>query len=198
MNADRNWKSYVREDNPDLSGFVPPPNPQDYDDILKFSFCTNVLVSDQDFSGGRENCVDAVRGAGYVLLNCILHCRGTAAVVFKGSIQGWSVHACHIEPAGATDIEVGQFDNYWYPFRAPTRKGFIVGTRTTNGAAVRCTCWNADKPEVDESVVVTKIPWVIWFPYFCFRFVWIRLFDGIPWIWKYDPPQAPTINGVPQ
>lgn len=196
--SDRNWKSYVREDKPDLSGFTNPPDPQNYADTLKFSYCTNVDVVNLAIEGGTENCVDAVRGSNYHVTGCHLTCHGAAAVVFKGAIKSWQVISTLITPHGPTDIEVGQFDNYWYPGRAGTTLGLVQGTRTTNGAAVRVQCWDADKPDVDENVVVTKIPWIVWFPYFCFQFLWLRLNGTIPWVWKYDPPQTPTKNGVPQ
>jgi len=196
--GDKNYFSVVRENAPDLSGFYNPPDPWNYDDILKFSFCTNVLVRDTHIVGGKENCVDAVRGSSYHILSCILICRGTAAIVFKGAIEGWAVTNCIIESCGSTDVEVGQFDNYWYPFRLPTSYGLVRGTRTSTGTPVRVTCWNATKPEVDGNVVVTKVPWLVWFSYFCFRYLQVRLTGEVPWVWKYDPPQTPTRNGVPQ
>jgi hypothetical protein len=196
--GDTNWFSVVRENAPDLSGFSNPPDPSAYQDTLKFSVCTNVEVRDLTIEGGTENCVDAVRGGDYTIAHCRLNCHGDAAVVFKGAIEGWAIVNCIIEPHGPTDVECGQFDNYWYPFRAPTSHGLVQGTRTTNGAAVRVTCWNADKPEVDKNVVVTKMPWAIWFPYFLWRYFAVRISGQVPWKFKYDPPQTPTRNGIPQ
>ena len=172
---DANWQSYYG-DNPDTSGFVNPPNPQDYDDILKFSNCTNVLVEGLDIAAGSENCVDAVRGSNYKFKGCdLLSGAGVSAVTIKGSIDGWQMIGCTIGHGKETDIELGQFDNYWTPGRKPTRNGLIKACVSSDGAPIRVTCWNADKPEVIASnVKIRQIPWIIWFPYFCWRYLTTR------------------------
>jgi hypothetical protein len=55
--------------------------------------------------------------------------------------------------AKQTDIELGQFDNYWTPGRKPTRNGLIKACVSEDGSPIRVTCWNADKPEVVGSNV---------------------------------------------
>jgi hypothetical protein len=69
--SDTNWQSYYG-DNPDTSGFTNPPNPQDFDDIMKFSDCTNAVINGRYVTAGQENCVDAVRGANYEWRACSL------------------------------------------------------------------------------------------------------------------------------
>jgi hypothetical protein len=77
--------------------------------------------------------------------------------------------------AKQTDIELGQFDNYWTPGRKPTRNGLIKACVSEDGSPIRVTCWNADKPEVvGSNVKIRHIPWIIWFPYFCWRYLTTR------------------------
>jgi hypothetical protein len=172
---DANWQSYYG-DNPDTSGFVNPPNPQDYDDIMKFSDCTNVLVAGRFVTAGSENCVDAVRGSNYNWDKCETQDgAGRSTFTIKGSIDGWSIRQSVIGHGRRTDIELGQFDNYWEPGRKPTRNGLIDDCVSTDGGPIRVVCWNADKPKVIASKVkIRRVPWIIWFPYFCFRYLTIR------------------------
>lgn len=175
--VDKNWMSYVG-DNPDVSGFVNPLDPQNYSDIMKFGNCTNTYVENKTVSAGSENCVDAVRGSDYVWSNCVLvGGAGIATVTIKGAIDGFTFRDCKINHGNQTDLELGQFDKYWHPGRKPTKGGLIERCSSYDNKPIRITCWNANKPEIiDTNVNITVVPWVIWFPYFCFRYVWIRIF----------------------
>jgi hypothetical protein len=96
INLTTNWQSYYG-DNPDTSGFANPPNPQDFDDIMKFSDCTNAVINGRYIVAGRENCVDAVRGANYEWRACSLASgAGVSAVTIKGAIDGWRFIGCTI------------------------------------------------------------------------------------------------------
>lgn len=178
MSADKNWISYYG-DNPDTSGFTNPPDPQNYQDIMKFSNCTNVVVQGKEVLAGQENCVDAVRGSNYLWLNCTLRSgAGVSAVTLKGAIDGWHYKDCSIAHGKETDIELGQFDNYWVPGRAPTRNGTIENCVSNDGSPIKITCWNADKPTIiNSNVKIVQVPWLIWFPYFCFRYVCVHWFS---------------------
>ena len=196
--SDKNYISYVRENNPDLSEFVNPFIPSDYSDTMKFSNCSNVLIKDKTIEGGNENCIDAVRGKNYEINGCVLNCHGTSAVVYKGGINGWKILNSIINPKGVTDIEIGQFDNYYYFGRPKTINGKLEKNKTTTGAKVRCKCWQADIPQYDDNLVITKVTWIIWQPYFLFMYLYVRITGIVPWVWVYDPPQTPTKNGIPQ
>lgn len=170
--SDINWRS-DHGDNPDTSDFVNPPNPQDFDDIMKFSNCTNTFVYNLDVAAGRENCIDAVRGEDYVW-SCVRTEDGAGISTFtiKGAIDGWSILGSTIGHGKETDIEVGQFDDYWKPGRKPTRNGVIDACKSTDGKPIRVTLWNADKPKVTQSnVKIKRIPWIVWFPYFLYRYL---------------------------
>lgn len=177
--VDKNWMSYVG-DNPDVSGFYNPPNPEDYSDILKFGDATNVHVETKTVCPGQENCLDAVRGGNYLWEDCtFLDGSGVSTVTLKGSIDKFTFRDCSIGRGKNTDIELGQFDKYWYVGRPPTRNGLIDNCHSADGQPIRVTCWDAERPEAFFSnVSVTKVPWIVWFPYFCFRYVYIRLFPA--------------------
>lgn len=173
--SDTNWQSYYG-DNPDTSGFVNPPNPQDFDDIMKFSDCTNVVVTGKEIAAGSENCVDAVRGSNYRWNACSFASgAGVATFTIKGAIDAWEIASSLIGRGKQTEIELGQFDNYWKPGRKPTRGGVISNCRTTDGRPIRVTCWDAKPPRVFGcDVEIRRVPWIIWFPYFLLRFLTIR------------------------
>lgn len=174
---DNNWKSYYN-DNPDVSKFVNPPDPENWDDIMKFSNCTNVRVDGKTIMPGRENCVDAVRGSNYEWNNCIMPSgAGVSTMTIKGAIDGWTLSECAIgQSKTKTDIEVGQFDNYWYPGRKPTRNGLIENCDSFSGKPIRVVLWNAEEPTVINSdVKITKVPAIVWFPYFTVRWIMVKL-----------------------
>jgi hypothetical protein len=158
--SDTNWKSYYG-DNPDVSGFTNPPNPGDYDDIMKFSDCTNVFVADMQVNGGMENALDMVRGSNYRFYRCHFANAPVSSATIKGSIDGWKMGEC-----SCNSIELGMFDNYWYPGRPPTRNGWLkdmVGK-------TKVVCWDAEPPKVENSSVkIVRVPKFIWYPYFLFR-----------------------------
>jgi len=160
VSQDVNWKSYTG-DNPDVSGFYNPPDPEYYDDIMKFSNCTNVFVADKDVVSGQENALDMVRGSNYRFYRCTFSKGPVAAATIKGSIDGWKMGDCY-----CPTIELGQFDNYWYPGRPPTRNGWLKDMR----GKVRVICWDAEPPVVENSKVsIWRVPKFIWYPYFLFR-----------------------------
>lgn len=178
MKTDVNWRSYTG-DNPDVSGFTNPPDPQNYDDILKFGNCTNVLVHDICVDAGRENNVDAVRGSDYTFsyLN-FTDGSGVATMTLKGAISGINISNCRFgRSKGLCEIELGQFDKYWYPGRPPTSNVCVNMCSSMDGKPIRIWLWDSERPSVFMTdAKITKIPRLAWFPYFCLRWVWIRIF----------------------
>lgn len=174
---DTNWRSYTG-DKPDVSDFINPSDPENYSDIMKFSDCTDAVIDGKTVAAGQENCIDAVRGSDYLWENCtMLEGAGISTVTLKGAIDGFTFRNCTINHGVETDLELGQFDKYWYPGRPATRGGLIDNCHASDSRPIQVTCWNADKPEVMFSnVSIQSVPWLIWFPYFCFRYVWIRIF----------------------
>ena len=80
------------------------------------------------------------------------------------------------------DMEFGQYDNYWYIGRKPTRGGIINNVNATDSKPVVIKLWDATAPTVtDSNVKIVKIPKIVWFPYFVFRAIQVR---GIKNIFK--------------
>jgi hypothetical protein len=80
------------------------------------------------------------------------------------------------------DIEFGQYDNYWYIGRPPTRNGKINLTNSVSGEPLVLKVWDAEVPVItDSNIKVVKIPKIIWWPYFVFRAIQTR---GIKNIFK--------------
>jgi hypothetical protein len=165
---DTNWKSYVGpKDNGRTvqpSDWVNPVNPKDYDDILK---CSNVHGFTADWlrlPASREDSIDCVRGRKYHFARCAVH----GSTTLKGAIDGFSFYRCLF----AGTIELGQYDNYWYPGRPPTRDGMIEQCESIGGLnPIRIKLWDATAPVVYRSnVKITVIPKAVWFPYFLFRY----------------------------
>lgn len=179
---DINYNAFAGQESSDVlylnpSNWIPPGNALNYDDIVKISNKKGATVEDIKIEGGREDCSDAVRGANYVWKRVRFKPLGAGVLTVKGSIDGWVVDNCTLEAHGRKrDIEVGQFDNYWFPGRKPTRGGVIIDTQSETGKPIRVLLWDAEDPIVRNSnVKVKRIPTFIWLPYFLFRYVMVRI-----------------------
>lgn len=171
--SDKNYRSFVGEADRTITtaDWQNPADPSQWTDIFKCSHCERFGAEGItiDGQGAKEDAFDAVRGAGYFLRQCLV--KGSSTI--KGSIDGWLYEDSEVH----AQIEVGQFDNYWTPGQKPTRNGVIRRTYHPGGR-VKVVLWDADRPVVENSdVEITKIPWIVWFPYFLFRYVAIRTWD---------------------
>lgn len=164
---DSNWTSFVGpQDNGRtvFSGWTAPTDPQNYDDLVKGSNVIGLTVRDLAIPAAREDSIDFVRGSDYLVSRCAIH----GSVTIKGSIDGWRIQNCQVSGT----IEVGQYDNYWFPGRKPTRNGHLANLSSPDGKPVRLKLWDADMPSVvNANVKVTKIPKLVWYPYFLFRYL---------------------------
>jgi hypothetical protein len=95
------------------------------------------------------------------------------ALTIKGAIDGWKVMGCTFDGHGDEfDIELGQYDKYWYIGRQPTKNGEIIDSGAIDGKPLKVLVWNAEIPKVVRSnVKIVKIPGLLWFPYFCFCYL---------------------------
>jgi hypothetical protein len=183
MAADKNLESYAGEDGTVISNRVIAPDDwTQTSDVLKFSNCTNVVVDGCTIEGGKEDCIDAVRGSNYTFNNTVLAPRKNG-ITIKGSVNGYSINEVSFVTSGSDcDIEFGQYDNYWYIGRPPTRNGKINLTNSVSGEPLVLKVWDAEVPVITESnIKVVKIPKIIWWPYFVFRAIQTR---GIKNIFK--------------
>lgn len=183
MAADKNYESHVTENGSVIENRMIPSegtNPAEYSDILKFSNCENITVKSCVILGGKEDCIDAVRGSNYNFETLSLSPKHNG-ITLKGSINGANIVNVEFQSHGKDcDIELGQYDNYWYIGRPPTRNVKIIDTKSVDGKPVTVKIWDAETPQVtDSNVKIVKIPKFIWFPYFVFRAIQTRGFKNI-------------------
>jgi D-amino-acid dehydrogenase len=70
----------------------------------------------------------------------------------------------------AGTVELGQYDNYWHPGRAPTRGGLILNLTSPRGHRPRVKLWDATLPEIVGSAVdLIVVPRAVVLAYFYFR-----------------------------
>jgi polygalacturonase len=108
MAADKNLESYAGEDGTVISNRVIAPDDwTQTSDVLKFSNCTNVVVDGCTIEGGKEDCIDAVRGSNYTFNNTVLAPRKNG-ITIKGSVNGYSINEVSFVTSGSDcDIEFG-------------------------------------------------------------------------------------------
>ena len=157
--------------------WIPPGDASAYDDIIKRSNHIGLTFSGLSLKGAmpQENWFDFVRGADYRIEECHIGAAGVAGVTIKGAISGWVISNAVFDACARREIEVGQFDDYWFPGRAPTRGGVMANVTRSDGKPVRVTLWDAERPVViGSNVRIIKVPKTIWFPYFILRWILTR------------------------
>jgi hypothetical protein len=164
--ADTNWRSYVGpEDNGRTitpAEWQAPPDPMNWDDMLKGSRLRDFTVDGLEIPSSREDSIDCVRGSNYTVQNCTVH----GSVTVKGAINGLTLYGSVVSGT----IELGQYDNYWTKSRAPTRNVSILDCTSPDGSPIRVKLWDAEMPFIESTnVVITKVPKWVWLPYFLFR-----------------------------
>jgi hypothetical protein len=164
--ADTNWRSYVGpQDNGlkvDAAEWQAPLDPLAYDDLVKGSNVENLCVSGLTIPASQEDSIDFVRGSNYTVQNCTVG----GSVTVKGAINGLTLYGSVVSGT----IELGQYDNYWEPGRAPTQNVSILDCTSPDGSPIRVKVWDAEVPFVrNTNVKITKVPKWIWLPYFLFR-----------------------------
>jgi hypothetical protein len=169
---DTNYKSHVQLKDVVIDAWENPSNPAEWDDVMKFSQCDNVQVTGVTVNGGKEDCIDAVRGSNYSFTNMTLNPLNNG-ITIKGSIDGWNLKDILFTRKGkAYTIEIGQYDNYWTPWTKPTRNGTIDNVSMEDNSTVVVRIWDGEAPKQIincKNLKVLKIPKIIWFPYFFFR-----------------------------
>jgi len=168
---DTNYKSHVQLKDIVIDAWENPSNPTEWDDVMKFSQCENVQVTGVTVNGGKEDCIDAVRGSNYSFTNMTLNPLNNG-ITLKGSIDGWNLKDILFTRKGkAYTIEIGQYDNYWTPWTKPTRNGTVDNVSMEDNSTVVVRIWDGEMPKVIncKNLKVLKIPKIIWFPYFFFR-----------------------------
>lgn len=183
MAADKNFESHAVEDGTLVENRVipePGTNALDYSDVLKFSNCKNITVDRCTIFGGKEDCIDAVRGSNYVIKNSNLSPFHNG-ITLKGSIDGVRIENVIFDGHGKDcDIDIGQFDNYWWIGRPATRNVQISNVKSADGKPVIVRLWDADAPAiVNSDVKIIRVPKFIWWPYFVFRAAQTRGYKNV-------------------
>jgi len=164
--SDTNWRSYVGPaDNGKVvtsEDWQPPSDPKQWDDLFKCSNVSNLTATGLVIPASREDSIDCVRGSNYLIQSCTIQ----GSVTVKGAIEGFELNNCVISGT----VELGQYDNYWFKGRAPTRYVRLVNCCSPDGSPIRIKIWDAELALIaGTSVQVTRIPKFIWLPYFLFR-----------------------------
>jgi len=164
--SDTNWRSYVGPNDDgltvDSAEWQAPLDSENWDDLVKCSNCTGLTISGLTIPAGREDSIDCVRGSNYTVQNCTVH----GSVTIKGAINGLTLYGSVVSGT----IELGQYDNYWEPGRAPTQNVSILDCTSPDGSPIRVKVWDAEVPFVrNTNLKITKVPKWVWFPYFLFR-----------------------------
>lgn len=175
---DYNYRS-ITEDNfvDNTPEVIPKPGDSFRDDpkgndTLKLSNCRNVVVSNKTIWNWREDCLDLCRVHGAVLSNLILYPLGPNGITVKGASSDNLVEFALMRHGSRCDVELGQFDNYWYPGRPPTRDTHIV---VLGVVPAKILLWDSTEPKVEGPHTIRRIPKFVWFPYFLFRYTQLRL-----------------------
>jgi hypothetical protein len=164
--SDVNWRSYVGpQDNGKLitsEDWQAPSNPKEYDDLFKCSNVVGLTARGLTIPASREDSIDCVRGSDYLIQSCTIQ----GSVTVKGAIDGFELNNCVISGT----VELGQYDNYWFKGRAPTRNVRLGNCCSPDGSPIRIKIWDGEVPfTFDSDLRITRIPKWIWLPYFLFR-----------------------------
>lgn len=150
------------------------------DDTLKISNSSEIVLANKNIGNRGEDCVDIVRGRQIICQDFVLAPFGRNGITVKGASSDVFFTGLSIQRHGQiTDIELGQFDNYWYPGRPPTKECTFFGRGMPfDGDRVRVTVWDAEVSEedfqFDSGVKITRVSRWIWYPYFIFQYTRIR------------------------
>jgi len=131
--SDTNWRSYVGPaDNGKLvtsEDWQPPSDPKQWDDLFKCSNVNDLAARGLTIPASREDSIDCVRGSNYLIQSCTIQ----GSVTVKGAIEGFELNNCVISGT----VELGQYDNYWFKGRAPTRYVRLVNCCSPDGSPIR-------------------------------------------------------------
>jgi hypothetical protein len=163
---DTNWRSYVGPaDNGRTitsADWQPPAQPKQWDDGVKGSRLKNFTVHGLEIPDFAEDSIDFVQGEAYTIRDCICH----GSITAKGAIAGLLIQCTAV----AGTIELGQYDNYWLPGRAPTRDVVLDNVNSPRGQRPRVKLWDATVPKIYASEIeLIIVPRAIVRAFFLFR-----------------------------
>lgn len=169
---------------------------RDRDDSFKLANCQGVIFANKVIHNWGEDCVDVCRGQHIVLHNFQLHPLGRNGVTLKGSLSFFTGFFHFHGNGKKSDVEIGQFDNYWYPGRPPTRQLDLHVSGSIR--SLKVVFWDADQGSInlsaDGGIEVKKVvvPKVVWYPYFLFRYASLRVTNFYRRFFARHKPQIRT------
>ncbi len=147
--SDRNFRSHADQLGVHIIGErIEPPDPQNWDDTLKLSNVTGAVVEMSTILGGREDCIDIMRGSASVLIySCELYPTGEYAITIKGGCVGVVMENIVLYGGGKeTDIDLGNWTAVNFD---KTENIFIRNVRRADGKPVRVRVGHATKPIIE-------------------------------------------------
>jgi hypothetical protein len=164
--------SYTTDDKPED---LPPLEASfgSWPDTLKVSKAIDVTVKNKMIRNWSEDCLDLVRVRDSIFEKFTLFPYGKNGITAKGASVGIQLGFKLLANGRECDVELGQFDNYWYPGREPTREIYITVDPAGKAALVRL--WDAKDVVVTGPHRLVREPKWKWYPYFLFRYAQIRV-----------------------
>jgi hypothetical protein len=172
--ADKNYISHCNEKNVMITGETIVPPDDTYSDTLKFSNVNGFSVLDCNITGGKEDCVDIMRGSkhGSICL-CELTPKGKYGVTIKGGVENITISDTILTCGGSeTDIDIGNYENASTPRNQPVQVVTISNVRRKDGRRVRVrllNCNNVVFTDGRENYDVCEVPSIFWKTYFWLR-----------------------------
>lgn len=174
---DQNFRSYAnqREISDVTLEVIDPGETFKGNDLQKISNCAYVGIRNKTFvtTEDNEDNLDIVHGIQVAVSSTTIIPRGKNGVTVKGASCGIYLGLKFIGHGKECDIELGQFDNYWYPGRLPTRAVCI--NIDPNGDAPLIRLWDAREPSVVGPHRIERVSKAVWLPYFLFRYATLRV-----------------------
>lgn len=173
--VDKNYRSFA--DFVDLVDEAPETlsSSSDFNDTYKLSHGNGAKVSNKHIVNRNEDCIDMVRVTNAIFTNIVLEPFGKNGITVKGASTNIFVSAEFLRHGSVCDLEIGQFDNYWYPGRPPSE--VTVALVSADGKPAKVRLWDGElaPSHFSPRAEVTRIPKVIWYPYFLFRYTQLRV-----------------------
>jgi hypothetical protein len=157
---DHNFESYASETDVRIIG---PRliDGQGYDDALKFSNCSGVLIEGIEILGGREDCIDINRGGLIAMRNVTLNPKGKYGVTIKGGAEVVTMKSVVFCSHGSeVDIDLGNWSDQ---SGERTRGVTLENVFSSDGRPVVVRVLHADRPLVrGGNVRVIDRRWLAW------------------------------------
>lgn len=176
--VDKNFRSYTESGTIDTVPELMDAGPEFNDTLKCSSNVRDLRIANKTVVNRKEDCVDLCRVYDGTFRNLTLRPKGENGITLKGASAGNYFPQLRFESHGKRcDIELGQFDNYWYPGRPATRGNVFEIEDVADSAPIHVNIWDAEQNEISgpNRFTVTKVPKAVWLPYFLFRYSWLRV-----------------------